>query len=761
MRLLAAASVVVAGVGLVAVGSAPTGAAPAPPRPAAAGSGPVAGTVRLVTGDLVTVGTRAGRVSLVVQPRARTGLAAQFVGMRRAGEQFLVPAAALPYLGHGLDPGLFDVTRLIRAGRAVPGGRLGVRLTYQAGAPHPSVPGVTLTSTQGDTAEGYLTDASAAAFGAALVARAGADLAHPGSGAAGPFTGLTEIRPADPAAAAAPPLTAAPRQTLDATGVLRIRVNPADGEGEPATFVNVMNVDDGNKAFFLTRLVTGEVFRLPVGNYAFQVVTVDPKTQVVRILNVVDYRLTSQPGGQTLAVDMRAANEPVGASTPKPADFASLLTDFNRTDRNGVPFGFSADTFDGQAPILLAPAPAARVGRLGYSANLQFVSPARAPVPYAYSLAFGGTDGIPTDVHYEVADSDLATIDNTYYADGASGQPGVASMTSALPWEGPGVSVGFPFTTPGRRIDYVAGNADVVWSAAYQRGAVDDAGGLVVLFDDYLDSERRYAPGQRARVEWGRQPVHPGLVVQTAKSASEFFCPACREDDDMRIALRPTDDAAGHWGVFGPSRDTPLGPVDAGGRLRLFAGDTALLDEADVTELDVPAPAASTRFRLLLDQNRAAPWYTTGIRSHTEWGFTSTHPKASTAPAGWVCGQSVHPRTGACAVLPLLTVNYSAPVNLRGVAPGGPTHLDVAVAPTQAAPAATIAAVTVDVSFDDGATWTPATATNTGGGHYRAAFTAPTSGFVTTRVKATDSDGNAISQTITRAYTLGTATQPH
>jgi hypothetical protein len=107
-------------------------------------------------------------------------------------------------------------------------------------------------------------------------------------------------------------------------------------------------------------------------------------------------------------------------------------------------------------------------------------------------------------------------------------------------------------------------------------------------------------------------------------------------------------------------------------------------------------------------------------------------------------------------VLPLLTVNYAAPVGITGVAAGGATHLGVTAAPTQAAPPVTIASVTVDVSFDDGVTFTPATVTGSAG-HYDAAFTAPTSGFVTTRVQATDSAGNTVSQTITRGYALGPA----
>ncbi|MEP7026375.1 MAG: hypothetical protein ABJB47_21735 [Actinomycetota bacterium] len=64
-----------------------------------------------------------------------------------------VPAAALPYLGRGLDPSLFQVSALRRQEK---GGRLPVRVTYH-GAGRPWLPGVTITRAAAGSATGFLT----------------------------------------------------------------------------------------------------------------------------------------------------------------------------------------------------------------------------------------------------------------------------------------------------------------------------------------------------------------------------------------------------------------------------------------------------------------------------------------------------------------------------------------------------------------------------------------------------------------------------
>ena len=94
-------------------------------------------------------------------PAARAG-AFQVIG--RGTEALVVPAVALPYLGRGLDPSLFNLTALQRAER---NGQLPVRIAYRG--QRPALAGVQLTSAAAGKATGYLTLAAAKRFGAELL----------------------------------------------------------------------------------------------------------------------------------------------------------------------------------------------------------------------------------------------------------------------------------------------------------------------------------------------------------------------------------------------------------------------------------------------------------------------------------------------------------------------------------------------------------------------------------------------------------------
>ena len=86
------------------------------------------------------------------------------------GHHYVIPSAAVPYLDHGLNWTLFDVSALATAEKA---GRLPVRISY--GARLRALPGVTITRSGGGLASGYLTASSARVFGAALIRQFRAD----------------------------------------------------------------------------------------------------------------------------------------------------------------------------------------------------------------------------------------------------------------------------------------------------------------------------------------------------------------------------------------------------------------------------------------------------------------------------------------------------------------------------------------------------------------------------------------------------------
>jgi hypothetical protein len=70
----------------------------------------------LVTGDRITAQPSPdGRRAITVQPAADKGLGRAMVQLSRGTKSYVIPAAALPYLGRGLDWNLFDVDAVLQA----------------------------------------------------------------------------------------------------------------------------------------------------------------------------------------------------------------------------------------------------------------------------------------------------------------------------------------------------------------------------------------------------------------------------------------------------------------------------------------------------------------------------------------------------------------------------------------------------------------------------------------------------------------------
>src|SRR5690349_17301862 len=141
----------------VAAAAPPAAASPAAAVTPAAGTPAAGGTrpVLLITGArLAMLPGPAGRtVPVLLPPASGSSLASgAMMTMGQAGHTAQVPVAALPFLGHGLDPALFDVAALRRAER---GGRLPVQVTYHGRVPR--LPGVTITHASAGTATGFLT----------------------------------------------------------------------------------------------------------------------------------------------------------------------------------------------------------------------------------------------------------------------------------------------------------------------------------------------------------------------------------------------------------------------------------------------------------------------------------------------------------------------------------------------------------------------------------------------------------------------------
>jgi hypothetical protein len=160
-------------------------------------------------------------------------------------------------------------------------------------------------------------------------------------------------------------------------------------------------------------------------------------------------------------------------------------------------------------------------------------------------------------------------------------------------------------------------------------------------------------------------------------------------------------------------------------------------------------------------------WLTAqGPGADITWTFASARPTTDAVRPGYVCVfgfRLVNP----CQAEPFLFANYDLGDTLdqrNTVAAGRKHRFQVNVTQPQTPTAPKVAGLKLWVSTDDGAHWKPATVKRDHGNTFTASTTYPdfsnTTGAVSLKVEAWDTNGNRIEQTSTRAFALRD-TRPH
>jgi hypothetical protein len=346
--------------------------------------------------------------------------------------------------------------------------------------------------------------------------------------------------------------------------------------------------------------------------------------------------------------------------------------------------------------------------------------------PYLYHLRFRTADGIPPRPAFTARTATLAAV--TMRVDGqgraACGRIGARGYDPRLP-----VGLGASVTAgpvPGTYQAYFTPGDDVLWSLRAQVLPADcaqESGG------DTFVTERTFPAAGPYAVTLGRAPLGPTVTRSGNPYAS---WPAAREGDVLRFAIPAYADAAARHG--GPTADFATDYPATTGTTTLSLPDGTILGSTDRTAFgDFPVSGEEQRYVLTTEAARDAPWSALSTRQRTVWTFTSA-------------------RAGQASPLPLLTVRYEAKLDAQGRAPAGtPFAFDVAV--EQNGPQRPVASLTLSASFDDGLTWRPVALSRTGD-RWTARLSHPAAGFVSLRATATDRDGNAVDQTMIRAYGL-------
>ncbi|WP_030434932.1 hypothetical protein [Actinoplanes subtropicus] len=677
--------------------------------------------VTLPTGERVVLAPGpGGRAVRSVQPAPGTVLGpasepARVRTMAVGSHFYVVPDEALPYVGRQLDLALFDVSAPVA----------GLQVQWAPGASVHAVPGLELKPAVAGRSAARIGDP--AAFGVALAraARAARAARSAVSAATGPLAGIQALH-----AVASPPPTASPQFPL-----ATLTVRGLDTRGAPAFSgsVTVTNAEDVQRFSSLQSFVDGQLsFSVPVGHYSIEVsiTTYDAGNRYLGDALLFFPQIDITENGTVVTADASTARTVVPIpATPDPSTLEQLQATYSRVSAAGYDSTTAFMLIGGSPELSVTPTAPVSIGEVHWYTYFRLNSPAGAATPYLYDLVFPSDTGVPAQFPGAVPARDLAVVDASYAAEAGPATINT-SRASFQYWEKFPIRFASTAVAPLRRTEYVAAVPDVGWIGT-ALASPQDGNGLAQT------PMTAYAAGAHAVDDYLMAPAVPGVDRGTVRPVP---CPICRQGDQLLLNLQPWTDAGGHAVQFATT-DTTTATVHG----RVYADGAPIADGTGPTGA-VTIPASAKQLRLELDTAVSAPWRTTAGRVATAWTWNTAAPSGP-LPDGRTCARPDQP----CAFQPLLFAEYAAAVDTTDAVPAGvATPLTVVVRHQAYDPAPAADHLTLEVSGDDGATWTAVTAGATGEGRFTATVT-PAAGFLSLRIHATDPLGGTLDQTVLRA----------
>ncbi|MEU7860612.1 S8 family serine peptidase [Nonomuraea sp. NPDC049141] len=344
--------------------------------------------------------------------------------------------------------------------------------------------------------------------------------------------------------------------------------------------------------------------------------------------------------------------------------------------------------------------------------------------PYTYDLYLREKGRVPDSLRYVVRDKSLARVESGYHSQLADDVTVNEARFVFEPWDTSSISTNRPLAkTPRTQVQYFTPDPDLRWSAS--------AGSPERFYNTmwpHVDTPRMalsspefrsYEAGERVERTWFKQPLLPGVNPRN---------PLRREGDKLRVSMEGFIDADGNYG------DAYTSPFEHGMKtdFRLYQGDKLLQQTAYLPSGTVTLPAEKSAYRIEYDVRNEATWAKLSTRIRSVWTFGSERSAAATT------------------VIPLLLAGIDAPVDLKNRARSA--KLGVSLYRQEGAASSAVKEVSLEVSYDDGATWRAARLRAKGGTNYEATLEPRPSGFVSLRLNASDVDGNTVSQEVIRAY---------
>lgn len=493
-----------------------------------------------------------------------------------------------------------------------------------------------------------------------------------------------------------------------------VTVNRIDRAGQPTTSGDavLINLDTGD-VVDLNSPEDRFVARLPKGRYGVVGTIFDPETEEASRLVDASFVVDR---ASTLTIDARVAR-PLSVSVPAAdaaAAVASIETSFSDLPEWGANFLLFDLNFEGMYVGQIDPAE--REPKLTSAIGGQLVKgpvpddgPLVTPSPYAYFVNKAFPGYMPTGYEGRYTDRDLARVETTYASQGIP--TGSTSAAGLIETGGFAVSRVMPIALPGRRTDYYSTDPLVSWMREVYEGG-------------WLEPVNLH--------------TSPPTTFQAGRTTSErvnaaVFGPALnrvggilRYQDEM-LAEVPMFSGAGNW----------VGQSNATGRTVVTRDGQVIYDEPTVGAYLPSVPPGSGAFTVRVDASRPAPNKLSTTVS-AEWTFRS-----ATAP-----GEDV-------VALPASAVRFTPPLSVTNTAPAGKVWLvpvEIQRQPDSAAGRART--LTVEVSYDDGATWRSVPVIRSGQQGVVLLKHPSRAGFVSLRAASTDTAGNTVKETVIRAYEI-------
>jgi len=696
-------------------------------------------TLTLITGESVTVTTDAGRTGVAVdqhQPDAYHDY------RDAAGDEHVIPVEAQPYLGHFLDPSLFNVSALIRDG-LTGAARIPVTLSYAAGTTPIAPPGITLTNSTGASATGYLTSSSSSGFAAALRRQIGADVAagRP-AGTTAPMAGLTGIA-----------LDAATGSILTPQYALYpLHINVNDNAGAPADDLDVtlVNTDSVGKQESEVPIDNGVgQVEVPAGHYSAIVDSADfdesGDPTAVRQVTVQDFTVQAVSSPTVLSISESSATTPLTVSVPSGATPGPVVVYEARGDAQG---GTYEDIFDVVGlPVYVAPTAAPAVG----TSHFVVGSSATATATHSqYDVAFSTNTGVPADESYTINPVDLATVRQKLFADPTNSGNDVVFVGLQDP-ELPQVAFGGSvWVAPDVLTHYFGTEDGGTWTQSL----------ISSNSSHWSASSMSFAAGHEYTQDWGHGPLPIDFGSHYDGRQS---CYACTSDGFLLLQPNWADDSTpGHTGIGGNI-------LIANTSATLYQNGTELPTDPNDAFVELSnIPQTPTTYRVVFDHAaQAGAGYSQSLDTHTDltFNYTPTSDAQQELPDQDQCAGSDETAASgaACKILPILSVNYQLATDLTNTSRSPVQRLGLTIGHVSYdghCSRSPITSTRLAISFNNGTTWQSVPLLGASG-HYLALWANPHVTSATPgpelKVTASDAAGGTITQTVSAAYTIGSA----